>query len=54
MCVYKFFLNFDIPLTEIGGSDNIFVAVVLAEEFLQDRECEVSLHYVYICLHHRK
>lgn len=49
----KSLLNFDIPLAEIGGSD-VFVAVVLPEDFLQDSECEVSLLNVYICLHHRK
>lgn len=47
-------LNSDIPLTEMEGSDNIFVAVVLPDVFLQDSKCEVSLHHIYICLHHRK
>lgn len=39
-------LNSDIPLTEMEGSDNIFVAVVLPDVFLQDSKCEVSLHYL--------
>lgn len=47
-------LNSDMPHTEMGGSDNIFVAVVLPEVFLKDTKWEVSLHDFYICLHHRK
>lgn len=53
LCVLDL-LNSDMPLTEMGGSDNIFVAVVLPEVFLKDSKCEVSLHHYYICLHHRK
>lgn len=37
-------LNSDMPHTEMGGSDNIFVAVVLPEVFLKDTKWEVSLH----------
>lgn len=44
-------LNSDIYLTEMGGSDNIFVAVVLPEVFLQDSKCEVSLHFYTSHLH---
>lgn len=52
LCVPCLF-NSDI-LTEMRGSDNIFVAVVLPEVFLKDSKCEMSLHHSYICLHHRK
>lgn len=43
-CLYVYHLSdFDVPLTKIRGSDNIFVAAVSPEELLQGREREVSL-----------